>query len=897
MLTTMKLLGDPQGLVEYHTHQENYYFKQAEGLADILRDKGLNIISEETIDHVQVNGKLCNTMGLKDGQAISEQVFLNLLNGKDAEGTQRSRKHKVKGIDFTFSAPKTVSIAGLVTDKNPEIIKAHDQTVLEVMKEIEERHAMAQPKAGVDIRTGKMCYITVRDGFNREHDPQLHTHVVVTNLTEYENKIMALRSREILSQDFNKLWGSMYRTRLASRLKNLGYNISYTKGGEWRLDKIAHQTELIFSTRRQQILEAKAEGKRDMDAWRTTRKEKSPKSPKDEITKDWQTKAERTNTKTEEQNKEQTKTNRQEWSNKAEWSIEAYHERNDYRNNTSESEKWQLAIRRATEKSASSSQQAVITEYLAERMHDEKWEDITYQEALVKLNNQVEMGYIIELQKDRYTSWEMVKADREYMNASGTSLNWEKVDPLEVSKIVEGKRKAKQAKSERTLSDIQSLAVQKMIVSNTLLTVVQGDAGSGKTTALKTTGDFYKESGIEVIGLAMQGVTAKNLEEETNIKSTTLSSFLSQERKLKRENKTKEQKKRVLIFDEASMLDSRNASKLFKLAEKNKDKIILVGDRNQLESISAGKVFDRLVEDCERAGDLINLTENFRQRDEKLKQSVEFARDGKMLESLELLDQRDKITEITDKLERREKVAKQYTPDTLIITGTGSARDEINLRIRFELTKQDKINNLESRMYKAVRTDQEGIEHRKDIKLAKNDIITFTRNEYKEYDLRNGERGKILEAKEKSLKIELEDGRKITLDTEKYKHIDYGYALTTYKAQGQTYNKVVVEADTNVPSLLDMRNQYVNITRARDDIKIFTDDKQDLKELADIKTHAKDTFCRPDITLDQAKKSEDQLWTNIRNRTDKKIIEEIKTLLPEISKKAIEKRNNRTKER
>jgi hypothetical protein len=189
------------------------------------------------------------------------------------------------------------------------------------------------------------------------------------------------------------------------------------------------------------------------------------------------------------------------------------------------------------------------------------------------------------------------------------------------------------------------------------------------------------------------------------------------------------------------------------------------------------------------------------------------------------------------------------------------------------LTKQDKINNLESRMYKAVRTDHEGIEHRKDINLAKNDIITFTRNEYKEYDLRNGERGKILEAKEKSLKIELEDRRKITLDTEKYKHIDYGYALTTYKAQGQTYNKVVVEADTNVPSLLDMRNQYVNITRARDDIKIFSDDKQDLKELADIKTHAKDTFCRPDITLDQAKKSEDQLWTNIRNRTDKKIIE------------------------
>ncbi len=84
MLTTMKLLGDPQGLVEYHIHQENYYFKQAEGLADVLRDKGLKIISEEILDHVQVNGKLCNIMELKDDQAINEQVFFNLLNGKDA---------------------------------------------------------------------------------------------------------------------------------------------------------------------------------------------------------------------------------------------------------------------------------------------------------------------------------------------------------------------------------------------------------------------------------------------------------------------------------------------------------------------------------------------------------------------------------------------------------------------------------------------------------------------------------------------------------------------------------------------------------------------------------------------------------------------------------------------
>lgn len=80
------------------------------------------------------------------------------------------------------------------------------------------------------------------------------------------------------------------------------------------------------------------------------------------------------------------------------------------------------------------------------------------------------------------------------------------------------------------------------------------------------------------------------------------------------------------------------------------------------------------------------------------------------------------------------------------------------------------------------------------------------------------------------------------INTNEYKNFEHGYALTTYKSQGQTYNKVIIESDTAVPVLSDMRNQYVNITRARDSVKIFTDDIEDLKELAEIKTHARDTI-------------------------------------------------------
>lgn len=893
MLTAMKLTGNPEGVAAYHSGQENYYFKQVTECEKQIMRAGLYPERADVLEYVKVHGNLCNDMGLKAGQQINEATFRNLLSGCDAAGHKRSQKHKVTGIDLTFSAPKSVSIAGLVTDKDPAITQEHDQAVLDTMKEIEANHSVARPNPRMKWHTGKMIYVTARDGFSREHDPHLHTHVVVMNLTEWKGKIMGLWSREILNQDFNKLWGAVYRTNLANRLRAKGYGITYTKNGEWRLDKISLAAEKEFSTRRRQILEAEADGALDMDAWRSTRAKKEPLANKNEITKNWRRRLDRTNKESENENKELAGIERCRWSAAAEWSVEAYQERNGYRENTTELEKWQLAIRRATEKSATASKQAVITEYLTELMRSGVSERIGYKEASSRLQHQVQIEHIIQVEDERYTSWEMMKSEREYMNEAGTKLTgWEKYTPEIISKIIEGQRKAKLKAGQRTLSELQSLAVQKMITAGTRLTIVQGDAGSGKTTALRTTADFYKERGIEIVGLCMQGVAAKNLEEETGIKSATVSSFL-----LHQNTRTPEQqKKRVIIIDEASMLDSRNAAKLFKAARKNNDKVILVGDRNQLESISAGKVFERLVNDSERAGDLINLSENFRQRNKELKQAVDYARDGQMKKSLDIFDERGDIAEVSDSQDRRQKVAELYDSDTLIITGTKVARDEINLRIRFELTRQGKLNNTESRVYKLARADADGIEHEKEIKLAKNDIITFCKNDYKNYDIRNGERGRIIGLDEKYLKIELEDKRKITIDTEKYKNIDYGYALTTYKAQGQTYNRVVVESDTAVPTLNDMRNQYVNITRARDDIKIFTDDKKDLKDLAEIKTHARDTLSAS-YTLQDTITAEERLWDNIRANLPKETEHQKPASRPQSQPIQEKHQNSRTPER
>lgn len=874
----MKLVGNIKDITTYHTREENYYFSQANEVDKLLTEKEIKYQKMESIDYVRVNGNLCKTLGLIEQDTINEEVFSNFLSGKNQFGDKITKEHKVHGIDLTFSAPKTVSVQGLVfKDKN--IIDAHDKAVYETMKEIEESHSYSRPTSKESIESNKMLFVTIRDGYSREHDPHLHTHCIVMNMTEQNGKYTALDMKKIFNGDFNKTFGAIYRQKLASKLNSLGYSISYTKKGEWRLDIIPKELEEEFSTRHKQILKAK-EKEADINAWRKTRADKNPLVEKEKILKDWNERAEKTSIKglvdnskenIEKVSREQTITDRKDWANKAQYSLEAKQERQG-RDNLTEQEKWNLALRRATDQNAIVTEKQIITEYLTEEMRTEQWQDITYLQALTKFKEQIKQGNIIVKQlvykdkngkiykkQDFYTSQEMIETEKEYFSYAGTFLNekWKTLEMPEVDQFITEYQKT----ATRKLSDIQLKGVKNTIKSKTFLTMIQGDAGSGKTTALKAVSKYYESCGIEVVGLAMQGVAAKTLGDETGLKGMTLASYLSQNKESPQVDITtsglvdKNKKPRVILFDEASMLDSRNARDLFKKASKNGDKVILIGDINQLGAICAGKPFERLVKDAQNAGDLVNFNENYRQKDEQLRQAVEYAKQGKMAESLAIIESKENgITEIQDRLDRRTKVASLYNEDTLIITSTKSAREELNKMIRQQLLDNGTLNKESEKLFDLTVLDEDGIETPKQVYLAIGEKILFTKNEYKEYDIRNGERATITNIEDKFLTVKTEDNRELKIDTEKFPYIiDYGYALTTYKSQGQTYNKVVIDADTSVPVLNDMRNAYVNITRCRNEIQIYTDDKDYLKELAQERYVEQDTLDMRDNTIKQTK--------------------------------------------
>ena len=101
---------------------------------------------------------------------------------------------------------------------------------------------------------------------------------------------------------------------------------------------------------------------------------------------------------------------------------------------------------------------------------------------------------------------------------------------------------------------------------------------------------------------------------------------------------------------------------------------------------------------------------------------------------------------------------------------------------------------------------------------------------YPQKNFDNGERARVVKVDlDKTLHIQKENGHVVKITGSKPLHMDYGYCSTVHAAQGKTCEKVLIEADTkSLTSAQD--NYYVAISRARQEVKIYTNDRAKLPE-------------------------------------------------------------------
>ncbi|MDD3712153.1 MAG: ATP-dependent RecD-like DNA helicase [Candidatus Izemoplasmatales bacterium] len=156
----------------------------------------------------------------------------------------------------------------------------------------------------------------------------------------------------------------------------------------------------------------------------------------------------------------------------------------------------------------------------------------------------------------------------------------------------------------QVFNDITYTKAQKKAIYTALnnnFSIITGGPGTGKTTVIKGLIDIYKmlhnnKVDIDTIKLAAPtGKAAKRLSEATNLKATTVHKLLGYdfEGNFKFDEYSSLEAK-IIIIDEASMLDALLAKKFFS-AVANSTKVILVGDANQLPSVGPGDILNNLI--------------------------------------------------------------------------------------------------------------------------------------------------------------------------------------------------------------------------------------------------------------------------------------------------------------
>jgi conjugative relaxase-like TrwC/TraI family protein len=197
--------------------------------------------------------RLCENLHPATGQKLTlRQNATRIETGND--GVAREMANRRVFYDFTFSPPKSVSIAALVGDDR-RIVAAHGQAIRAAMTELQSFAATRVRKNGqcTDRTTGNIVAAVFQHDTSRALDPHLHSHCLVFNATydETEKQWKALQNHDMLAAQ--KFVENVYYHELARELVKCGYTIENKPRGDFEIRGIAPEMIEKFSKRHQQI--------------------------------------------------------------------------------------------------------------------------------------------------------------------------------------------------------------------------------------------------------------------------------------------------------------------------------------------------------------------------------------------------------------------------------------------------------------------------------------------------------------------------------------------------------------------------------------------------------------------------------------------------------------------
>lgn len=641
-------------------------------------------------------GKGAEALGLTG--EVEREAFVNVLEGKTPDGEQQivgsketGRKlnddgEKRCGTDFTFGVDKSYSI--VAEEYGDKELKA---AILESVKAtlqvaVEEGLIVYRPtedKITRDVPVDKIVAAIYQHSLSRENDAHSHVHVGIINMCQTDKgEWKAIDVEGMVKNEY--FLDQVFSAELAKRARELGYA---TEQGEHFSRIVGSNKELeeIKSKRTDQIKEQYEKNKENgvmVEATLKAQKEAACLGTRrDKSFMDPAELAER-------RRDEHTQLGTTPEAEQAKIAAAGEKQRQHVANNAP------MTARECVLKSAESltATEAVFSRVdliidalkLGNGTH-------TVDDIRPAVNNLVKERQLYALEggrtKNAMTTPEIYNMERDYLKSVQAGIGTkEAVMTREEAQAALNRWDAANEKAgNQPLKAGQREAAAHILTSGDRYTLVQGYAGTGKTTMLKSLNDIVdsvKDRGFSLVGASYTGTAAGGLEAEAKIGSSTVHSLLDQVEK----GKLTLNDKTIVVVDEASMMDIRLSDRLDKALEASGARAVMIGDTAQLQSVGAAPVFremQRIYGDDKTAV----MDEIVRQKDGTIaQQAVKEIAEKRAGMAFEVLDDNKLIHEIKSEKERIEAVAAAYRQGgidgSIIVTSRNQDRQAINETVR-----------------------------------------------------------------------------------------------------------------------------------------------------------------------------------------------------------------------
>lgn len=351
------------------------------------------------------------------------------------------------------------------------------------------------------------------------------------------------------------------------------------------------------------------------------------------------------------------------------------------------------------------------------------------------------------------------------------------------------------------------------------IVIITGGPGTGKTTIVHAVLQMYLKLNqdnstlAEAVALvAPTGRAAKRLKESTNMPASTIHKFLGyQGENYFAYSKYNRTNARLIIVDEASMMDLPLASRLITSMHKDA-RLIIVGDVDQLPSVGPGQVLKDLIDSKEIK--TIRLTKIHRQaQDSSIIKLAHNVNEGILPKNLlEKLNDRNFISTSNELLPKM--IVDLYS---LAVNKGKSIKDiQVLIPMYKGLTGINEINNA---IQEAVnpQNDLGEIKHLNRIFRINDKVIQLVNRAEK--SIMNGDIGYISSFIYKNDKIA---GINVSFDLlnvsytiEELEDLTLAYAISIHKAQGSEFDLVIMPFTTQYYIMLKRKLIYTGITRSK----------------------------------------------------------------------------------